>query len=115
MSYDLSYGNLVVKKEGLDLKKFKEDLRNLCCSDFSGDSGEDYFVEFEKNGETVKMSSFDCSWEELTSEDRSLPDIAREILLSNFESDREYFVDYNLSVLDREEEIIIFTAALTYC
>lgn len=115
MSYGFESNSLVVKKEGLDLEKFKEDVRNMCCSDYSGESGEDYFTDVEKDGVTVNISVFDFYWDKFTDQGMSLSDVTREVLKNNYESDREYFVDYNLNVLDREDEIIIFTSAMTYC
>lgn len=114
MSYSFESGDFVIKKEGLDLEKFKESLRNLCCSDFSGESGEDYFVEFEKDGEVLKMSSFDYIWSKSMNRGMSLSDIAKEILMSNYESDRDFYVDYNFNVLDKDDEIIVFAAAMSY-
>lgn len=115
MSYGFQSGRLIVKKDGLDLKKFKADLKNLCCSDYNGDSGSDYFVEYEKNGKIYSISNFDLKWKELKDKNIPLADMAREVLVSNFESDREFYVDFNLEVIDREDEIIIFSSAMTYC
>ena len=113
--YSLETRSRFIKKEGLTLEKFREELRSLCNDDFNCSNGEDYYVERkDSNGNLIKLSQFDDEWLNNVDVGDNLSSAAREILLSNFESDRNYYVDYNLVVEDTDDSIIIFTAAMVY-
>lgn len=106
---------ILVKKQELDINRFKQDLIQLCLEDFNGNAGEDYLDEVEIDGVIKKISTFEYWWDALEKDNLSIADIARKILYENFESDKDFYIEYTFKVIETEKEIIVFTAAMTYC
>ena len=107
--YNLNQGLYVFKKE-----EGKENLRKIlfeCCdNDFNGNNGEEYYTTINIDGEDIPISKFELWWLKSKHKDEKI--IIQNILDANYLDD-DYYHNYDLQIIDREDEVV-FSYAVTY-
>lgn len=123
MGYSFGSESKVIKKEELTLEEFKSTLRELCDEDYNGNNGEDYFTTVtDSNGVNFKISHFDYAWGkaicDIDSDDidmSKLANIAKSILIDNYDDGGYYYSDYSVDVFDTIDSIIIVVSYMSHC
>lgn len=108
--------NKVIKKEGLNLNKVKEELEYLCDDDFNGVNGDEYCTEIlDADGNVTLISDLDAALERANSNpaiNNSFAEMIKYVLEVNYGEQNGY--ERNIFVADLSDAIVVSVNYVSY-